>query len=149
MDALVIGRANELTAAVTRGLRRQGRLVLQALPADAAGAERIDWLLDEAGRPPLVVVFDELPYETVHALLGHSHADVVLVAEHRAGAAGAPATSPSPWPIGRGLKVVMLGRAGRRWFTLGPRRMETLSAERAAALVVRACPLPAPARRAA
>jgi hypothetical protein len=148
MDALVIGPPSELTAAVVAALRRQGRSVLQAVPADADGDERVDWLLDEAGRPPLVVVFDEVPYATAHGLLGRAHADVVLVAEYRTGAAGAPTTSPSPWPIGRGLKVVMLGRAGRRWFTLGPRRVQTMSAERAAAVVVRACRLPAPARAA-
>jgi hypothetical protein len=149
MDALVIGAVDDLTSAVTRGLERQGRSVLQALPADADGPDRIDWLLDEAGRPPLVVVFDDQPYATAHALLTHTRAEVVLVAQYRVGAAGAPHNSPSPWPIGRGLKVVMLGRAGRRWFTLGPRKMKTLSAERAAALVVRACRLPAPERRAA
>jgi hypothetical protein len=149
MDALVIGTASELTAAVTHGLRRQGRSVLQALPADADGPERIDWLLDEAGHPPLVVVFDDQPYRSAHALLAHTHAEVVLVAQYRVGSAGAPHNAPSPWPIGRGLKVVMLGRAGRRWFTLGPRRMKTLSAARAAALIVRACRLPAPAQRAA
>jgi hypothetical protein len=148
MDALVIGPSNDFAAAIARGLRRQGRTVLQAIHADADTPERLDWLLDEAGRPPLVVMFDEPPYEATHALLTHTHADVVLVAEHRAAVAGASTSSPSPWPIGRGLKVVMLGRAGRRWFTLGPRRMDMLSAERAAAVVVRACRLPAPARAA-
>jgi hypothetical protein len=144
MDALVIGPAHDLAGAVARGLRRQGRSVLQAIPADADGHERLDWLLDEAGKPPLVVVFDDRPYATAHELLARTQADVVLVAEQRAGIAGAAPSSPAPWPIGRGLKVVTLGRAGRRWFTLGARRSHSLSAERAAALVVRACRLPAP-----
>jgi hypothetical protein len=56
------------------------------------------------------------------------------LAEHRAAAPGAAPPSYAPWPIGRGFKVVMLGRAGRRWFTVGPKRTETMSAERAAAL---------------
>jgi hypothetical protein len=94
MDALIIGPASELAGAVAGGLRRQGRSVLQALPADASDGERIEWLLDEAGRPGL---------------------------------------------------VVMLGRAGRRWFTVGSKRAETMSAQRAAAVVLRACRLPAPA----
>ena len=145
MDALVIGPPHQLTGAVARSLQRQGRSVLQAIPADAADGDRIDWLLDEAGRPGLIVSLAEPPYATAHALLGHTHADVVLVAEYRAPAAGAAPRSFAPWPIGRGLKVVRLGRAGRRWFTLGPKRAQTLSAERAAALVVRACSLPAAA----
>jgi hypothetical protein len=124
MDALIIGPASELAGAVAGGLRRQGRSVLQALPADASDGERIEWLLDEAGRPGLVVV---------------------LVAEHRAAAPGAAPPSYAPWPIGRGLRVVMLGRAGRRWFTVGSKRAETMSAQRAAAVVLRACRLPAPA----
>jgi hypothetical protein len=148
MDALVIGPVTDLANAVVRGLRRQGRSVLQAIPADVQSGERIDWLLDEASRPPLVVVFDIQPYTTAHELLGRTQADVVLVAEQRAGVAGAAPSSPAPWPIGRGLKVVTLGRAGRRWFTLGARRSQSLSAERAAALIVRACRLPAPARAA-
>jgi hypothetical protein len=145
MDALVIGPPHGLAGAVARGLRRKGGSVLQAIPADASGHERIGWLLDEAGRPGLIVVFDAAPYATAHELLGHTHADVVLVAEHRAASAGVAPRSFAPWPIGRGLKVVTLGRAGRRWFTLHPRRTETLSAERAAALVLRACRLVAPA----
>jgi hypothetical protein len=147
MDALVIGTPHSLAGAVARGLRRQGRSTLQAIPADAAGPDRINWLLDEAGRPALIVVVDTPPYATAHELLGHTHADVVLVAEQRAAIAGLNAVprSYAPWPIGRGLKVVALGRAGRRWFTLGARRAETLSAERAAAIVIRACRLPAPA----
>jgi hypothetical protein len=145
MDALIIGPASQLAGAVARGLRRQGRSVLQALPADASDGERIEWLLDEAGRPGLVVVLDAAPYATTDEVLHRSHADVVLVAEHRAAAPGAAPPSYAPWPIGRGLKVVMLGRAGRRWFTVGPKRTETMSAERAAALVLRAGELPAPA----
>jgi hypothetical protein len=145
MDALVIGPAHGLTAAVARGLRRQGRRVLQALPADASDPDRIDWLLEEAGGPDVIVVVDDAPYATAHELLHQTHADVVLVAEHRAAAPGAASPSVAPWPIGRGLKVVMLGRAGRRWFTLGAKRTQSMSAERAAALVVRACRLPAPA----
>jgi hypothetical protein len=148
MDALVIGPTNGLAGAVAHGLRRQGRSVLQAIPADADGAERIDWLLDEAGGPPLIVLFDDAPYTSTHALLGRTHADVVLVAEERTEMAGTAQRAPAPWPIGRGLKVVKLGRAGRRWFTFGGRRSHTLSAERAAALVVRACRLPTPARAA-
>jgi hypothetical protein len=145
MDALIIGPASGLAAAVAGGLRRQGRSVLQALPADASDGERIEWLLDEAGRPGLVVVVDAAPYATTDEVLHRTQADVVLVAEHRAAAPGAAPPSYAPWPIGRGLKVVMLGRSGRRWFTLGPKRPETMSAERAAALVVRACSPPVPA----
>ena len=51
MDALIIGPASELAGAVARGLRRQGRSVLEALPADASDGERTEWLLDDAGRP--------------------------------------------------------------------------------------------------
>jgi hypothetical protein len=144
MDALVIGQPHSLACAVARGLRRQGRSTLQAIPADASGPDRIGWLLEEAGRPDLIVVIDTTPYATAHELLAHTHADVVLVAEQRAAMAGLSAVPRSyvPWPIGRGLKVVALGRAGRRWFRLGARRAETLSAERAAAIVLRACPLP-------
>jgi len=148
MDALVIGPPDGLAAAVARGLRRQGRSVLQAIPADVDGAERVEWLLDEADRPPLIVVFDGPPYTIAHALLACTHGDVVLVAEQRTAVAGIAPSAALPWPIGRGLKVVTLGRAGRRWFTLGARRSQSLSAERAAALIVRACRLPAPARAA-
>lgn len=147
MDALVIGPPRGLAPAVANGLRGQGRAVLQAIPADAIDDERTAWLLDEAGQPGLIVVVDTPPYATSHGLLAHTHADVVVVAEQRAAMAGAPPRSFAPWPIGRGLKVVGLGRAGRRWFRLGARRAETLSAERAAALVLRECPLPAVARR--
>ena len=145
MDALVIGPQNGLAGAVARGLRRQGRDVLQAIPADADGPERLGWLLEEAGHPPLIVVFDSQPYVIVHDLLTQTHADVVLVAEQPVARAGMAPRSPAPWPIGRGLKVVTLGRAGRRWFTLGGRQQPALGEERAAAVVVRACRLPAPA----
>jgi hypothetical protein len=148
MDALVIGPQNGLAAAVVRGLRRQGRAVLQAIPADVDGAERVEWLLDEADDPPLIVVFDGPPYAIAHALLACTQGDVVLVAEQRTAVTGVAPTGTAPRPIGRGLKVVTLGRAGRRWFTLGTRRSHSLSAARAAALVVRACRLPAPARAA-
>jgi hypothetical protein len=148
MDALVIGSPNGLAAAVVRGLRRQGRAVLQAIPADVDGPERVDWLLDEAGHPAVIVVFDGPPYAIAHELLARTAADVVLVTEQRTAVAGIAPNTDAPWPIGRGLKVVTLGRAGRRWFTLGARRSHSLSAERAAALVVRACRLPAPARAA-
>jgi NAD(P)-dependent dehydrogenase (short-subunit alcohol dehydrogenase family) len=139
MDALIIGPASGLAGAIAGGLRRRGHSVLQALPADASDGERIEWLFDEAGRPGLVVVLDVAPYATTDEVLRRTHADVVLVAEHRAAAPGAAPPSYAPWPIGRGLKVVMLGRAGRRWFTVGSKRAEMMSAERAAALVVRAC----------
>ena len=147
MDALVIGSSRELAGAVADALRRRGHSALQAIPADVAGPERTDWLLDEAGRPPLVVVVDEPPYATAHALLARTDAHVVLVAEHRAPIAGSGAVprSYAAQPLGRGLAVVTLGRTGRRWFRLGGRRNETLSADRAAALVLRACPLPSPA----
>jgi hypothetical protein len=148
MDALVIGPPNGLAAAVVRGLRRQGRSVLQAIPADVDGVERVDWLLGEAGHPALIVVFDVPPYAIAHELLSSMNGDLVLVAEQRTAVAGVAPSAAAPRPIGRGLKVVTLGRAGRRWFTLGARRSHSLSAERAAALVVRACRLPAPARAA-
>jgi hypothetical protein len=148
MDALVIGPPRGLAGAVAHALRRAGRSTLQAIAADAVGPERIDWLLDEAGRPPLIVVVEPAPYATAHELLGQTHADVVLVAEHRAPIAGHSAVPRgyAPLPLGRGLAVVTLGRSGRRWFTLDGRRAETLSAERAAAIVLRACRLQAAAR---
>jgi len=146
MDAIVIGPPRGLADAVAHALRRAGRSTLQAIAADAVGSERIEWLLDEAGRPPLIVIVEGAPYATAHELLGQTHAAVVLVAEHRAPVAGLGAVprSYAPVPMGGGLAVVTLGRAGRRWFTLGGRRAETLSAERAAAIVLRACRLQAP-----
>lgn len=143
MDALVIGPPRELSAAVTRALRRTGRSVLQAIPADASGRERARWLLDEAGRPPLIVVLDDAPFATLHELLPLTAAEVVLVAEQRAPAAHAGRRAAIPRDA-EDFTVVPLGRAGRRWFTLGPGRRDTLSAERAAALVVRACRTPSP-----
>jgi hypothetical protein len=144
MDALVIGPPHSLAGAVAHGLRRRGRSTLQAIPADASGPEQTAWLLDEAGGPSLIVVIDAPPYATAHELLAHTNAEVVLVAEQRAAIAGPNALprSYAPSPVGHGLKVVALGRAGRRWFRLGAHRAETLSAERAAAIVLRACRLP-------
>jgi len=139
MDALVIGEPQGLAGAVVRGLRRQGRSVLQATAADAADRERATWLLDEAGGPGLIVVFDGAPYPIVHELAGLTPADIVLVVEQRAAVAGGRrARSVTPRDAD-GLTVVSLGRAGRRWFRLGAGRMETLSAERAAADVLRSC----------
>jgi hypothetical protein len=142
MDALVIGGAsNGLADAVARRLRRRGSTALRAIAADIADAERARWLLDEAGDPPLVVAFDHAPYASVHLLLPLTRAQIVLVAEHRAaiarpGALPARALIPRDEP---GLVVVPLGRAGRRWFALGPGRHEPMGAERAAAVVLRAC----------
>jgi len=139
MDALVIGSPGGLADAVARGLRRRGQTVLQAIPADVADRERATWLLDEAARPRQVIVVDAAPYETVHRLMGLTHAEIVLVAELRAAAArGAVGRSyvPREEP---GLTVVTLGRAGRRWFGLGSGVRQTLSAERAAAVVLRSC----------
>ena len=113
--------------------------MLQAIPADVADRERATWLLDEAGRPRQVIVIDTAPYESVHRLMGLTHAEIVLVAELRAAAArGAVGRSyvPREEP---GLTVVTLGRAGRRWFGLGSGVRQTLSAERAAAVVLRSC----------
>jgi hypothetical protein len=141
MDALVIGPPHGLAAAVARGLRRQGREVLQAIAADAADAERAEWLLDEAGRPPLVVVVETAPFAVAHELLPLTQAEIVLVAEQRAAIARAgalPARSSTPRDAD-GLTVVPLGRAGRRWFQAGPGRHEPMGPERAAALVLRSC----------
>ena len=143
MDALVIGPPRDLTAAVARALRRSGHHVLQAVPADAAGRERARWLLDEAGRPGLVVVLDEAPYTTLHELLDLTSAAFVLVAEQPSPAVPAARRAMIPRDAD-GLTVVPLGRAGRRWFTLERGRRDALSAERAAALVLRACRSPVP-----
>jgi hypothetical protein len=96
------------------------------------------------------VVVDVAPYASAHEPLGQTPGDMVLVAEQRAPVAALSALprTYAPVPIGRGLSVVTLGRTGRRWFALGGRRTETLSADRAAALVLQACRLPAPARAA-
>jgi hypothetical protein len=140
MDALVIGAPGGIADAVARGLRRRARPALRAIAADVADPERASWLLDEAGNPPLIVVVDSAPYGVAHGLLALTDAHVVLVAEQRAAAArpGAPARRsllPRDQP---GLTVVPLGRAGRRWFELAGRH-EPMGAERAAALVLRAC----------
>ena len=141
MDALIVGPKDGLADAVARGLRRSGMTVLRAIPADVADRERASWLLDEAGRPALVIVFDAAPYAIAHALVALTRAHVVLVAEQRAaaarpGALHARALVPRDEP---GLTVVRLGRAGRRWFAPGARRHEPMGPERAAALVLRAC----------
>jgi hypothetical protein len=141
MDALIIGSSRGLADAVARGLRRRGLSALRAIAADVSDSERASWLLDEAGRPPLVVVFDEAPYAIVHELLALTRAHVVLVAEQRAAVARpralhARSLVPRDEP---GLTVVRLGRAGRRWFTLGSGRHEPMGPERAAAVVLRSC----------
>ncbi len=142
MDALIIGPPSHgLADAVGRGLRRRGLSALRAIGADVAGRERASWLLDEAGRPPLVVLFDEPPYAVAHELVALTHAQVLLVAEQRA-AAARPGALPGRSLVPRdepGLTVVPLGRAGRRWFAPGARRHEPMGAERAAALVLRSC----------
>ena len=140
MDALIIGPSRGLADAAARGLRRRRMSVLRAIAADARDGERASWLLDEAGRPALVIVFDEPPYATAHQLLENTRAHVVLVAEQRASAARPGAVSarslvPREEP---GLTVVRLGRAGRRWFGLGGRH-EPMGPERAAAVVLRSC----------
>ena len=141
MDALVIGPPRGLPSAIARGLRRRDLSVLQAIPTDAADSERATWLLDEAGRPPLIVVFDCAPFALVNQLLALTQAEIVLVAEQRA-----PAVRPTAVSVraniprdADGLTVVSLGRAGRRWFQLGPGRHEPMGPERAAALVLRSC----------
>jgi len=141
MDALIIGPSRGLADAVAGGLRRRGMSVLRAVAADVADSERATWLLDEAGRPPLIVVFDQPPYAIAHELVAVTRAHVVLVAEQRAAAARPGALSarslvPRDEP---GLTVVRLGRAGRRWFALGAGRHEPMGQERAAAVVLRAC----------
>ena len=141
MDALIIGPARGLPDAVAQRLRRRGLDVLRAIAADVGDRERATWLLDEAGHPPLVVIFDRPPYAAVHELLALTRAHVVLVAEQRA-AAARPGALPARSLVPRdepGLAVVRLGRAGRRWFALGPGRHEPMGAERAAAVVLRAC----------
>ena len=139
MDALVIGPPGGLADAVASALRKQAATVLQAIPADVSDAARTRWLLDEAGDPTLVVVIDSPPYAAVHQLLGQTGAAVVLGAEQRASVAGAAGLvrrsyTPRSEP---GLEVVQFGRAGRRWFHLGARRQEPLSAARAASILLR------------
>jgi hypothetical protein len=147
MDALVIGPPSGLAAAVAGALRRRGRDVLEATPADATDAERAAWLLAEAGEPPLVVVCEAAPYATAQRLLGAGRS-VVAVDERRLPAAtadGRPARGPEGRALARAARrsggagrAVRLGRAGRRWVEPGVRR-PSLSAEGAAALVLRSC----------
>jgi hypothetical protein len=139
MDALVIGPAGGIADAVAGILRRRGMSALRAIAADVADGERATWLLDEAGDPPLVVVVESAPYESVLRLMGLTQADLLLVAEQRA-ASASPAARPVrslPPRDELGLAVVPLARAGRRWFAPGARRHEPMSAERAAAFVLR------------
>ena len=56
MDALIVGSKDGLADALARSLQRRGMTALRALAADARDRDRASWLLDEAGRPPLVVV---------------------------------------------------------------------------------------------
>jgi len=141
MDALIIGSSHGLADAVGAALRRRGLSVLRAIAADARDGESAQWLLNEAGRPPLIVVVESAPYASVHELMWLTSAEIVLVAEQHA-----PMTRPSALPRRRmtpraqpGLTVVPLGRSGRRWFPLGPGRSEPMGAERAAAVVLRSC----------
>jgi hypothetical protein len=149
MDALIVGSTDGLADALARALRRRGMSVLRAIAADASDRERASWLLDEAGRPPLVVVFDAAPYGIAQELLALTSAHVVLVAEQRTAVARAGALRPRPVVPGdqAGLTVVALGRAGRRWFSLGGRRQEPMGPERTAAIVLRACDAAAAAQR--
>jgi hypothetical protein len=139
MDALIIGPAGGIADALARRLARDGITSLRAITADAADAERATWLLDEAGRPPLVVIVEGAPYPVTHELLALSSANVVLVAEQRAAAArpGALRSRTLLPQDGPGLTVVPLGRAGRRWFAIGAAcRHQPMAAERAAAHVL-------------
>jgi hypothetical protein len=136
MDALIIGPSGGLADALARRLARDGMTSLRAIAADAADPERAAWLLDEAGRPMLIVIVESAPHSVAHELLALSSAWIVLVAEQRApaarpGAIRSRALLPRDEP---GLHVVPLGRAGRRWFAIGGAPM---SAERAAAHVLR------------
>ena len=136
MDALVIGPPHSLADAIARRLRRHGRTVLRALPADASDW-RVAWLLDEAGRAELIVVVDSAPFAVVHGLLAHTRAHVVLAAER-------------PAPVGVVRPLLSAARGGRAHgrsarprraalVPAGPRRREMLSAEQAAAIVLRSC----------
>jgi len=140
MDALSIGPSGGLADTVGDALRRRGLSVLRAVAADARDAESAQWLLDEAGWPPLIVVVESAPFAVAHELLALTGAHVVLVAEQRA-AAARPSALPARSLLPRdepGLTVVALGRAGRRWFELRGRH-EPMGAERAAAIVLRSC----------
>ena len=66
-------------------------------------------------------MFDDAPYGVVHALLAHTRAEILLVAEQRAALAqpGAVRIRSCTPRDGDGLTVVELGRAGRRWFRIG------------------------------
>ena len=141
MDALIIGPSRGLADAVAGALRRRGLSVLRAIAADVRDAESAQWLLDEAGRPPLIVVVESAPYVSVHELMWLTSAEILLVAEHLAPVARASAVPPRQLlPRDQtGLTVVPLGRSGRRWFSLGPGRSEAMGAERAAAVVLRSC----------
>jgi len=144
MDALVIGKPGGLATAVVRAMRRRWMDVLQATPADADGAERVDFLLEEAGEPPLVVVFDCAPYPIARGLAGR--AAVVVVDERRVAAAVPSAVHERAHAQrslygrtgGRPLDVVTMSRAGGRWIE-GRGRHGAVGPERAAAAVLRAC----------
>ena len=140
MDALIVGSQDGLADALARALRRRGMSALRAIAADARDRERAEWLLDEAGRPPLVIVLEPAPFAVAHELLALTDAHVVVVAEQRAAVARAGAArTRSLLPRDEsGLTVVPLGRAGRRWFALSGRH-DPMGAERAAAVVLRAC----------
>ena len=152
MDALVIGPPAGLAAAVARTLRRRGHRVLQAVPADAAGGERADWLLAEAGEPRLVVVCDVPPFVVAGRLVGRGR--TVVVIEERRVATARPDGRARRTSAGRALaraaraaggeaRVVRLGRAGGRWVELRP-GAPAMGGERAAAAVLR--PARAPTR---
>jgi hypothetical protein len=136
MDALIIGPSGGIADAIARRLARDGITSLRAIASDAADTERASWLLDEAGRPMLIVIVERAPHPVAHELLALSSALIVLVAEQRAPAARPGAIrSRSLLPRDQpGLAVVPLGRAGRRWFPPGGAPM---SAERTAAHVLK------------
>ena len=144
MDALVIGKPGGLTTAVVRAMRRRWMDVLQATPADADDPERVNFLLDEAGEPPLVVVFDTAPYPVARELVGR--AAVVVVDERRVAAAVPGAVHERAHAQralfgrtgGRPLTVMTMSRAGGRWLEGGGRH-GAVGPERAAAAVLRAC----------
>jgi len=140
MDALIVGSQDGLADALAGGLRRRGMTALRAIAADARDRERAEWLLDEGGRPPLVIVLESAPFPVAQQLLTLTDAHVVVVAEQRAPAAraGAPRSRSLLPRDESGLTVEPIGRAGRRWFALSG-RPDAMGAERAAAVVLRAC----------
>ena len=149
MDALVIGPPGGLADAVARGLRRQGERVLQATAADAADAARAAWLLEEARWPALVIVIEPGPFSAARTLLPLCRgAELVVVAEQRVALARAGTAAGRSLALralrrdalarGRRLGIVSFGRAGRRWVELDGRGA-ALGADRAAAVVLRAC----------